>query len=331
MVRDSSRIAAATLSSARLLLAATLLLFAAFPAAAVVLVPPGNRHAEQPAVPGGSRHRTEALKTTYEAKYQKIYHLLRTDADLRAKIRTVATQYGIDPIHIVGALVGEHTYNVDAYDRLQTYYVKAFSYLDSSFTFSYRGENVDDFVRRPQFAACSAMHDSYDLWTCRNDVWEAKFRSKVVDGKAFPDNRFSAVFFQPFYAGQTFGLGQLNPLTALEMSDLVHRVSGLPELSSSNPKQVYKTIMDPDLTLPYVAATLKKSIDAYRNIAGFDISQNPGITATLYNVGDPEARAEALKRENDQRAKKGEEPRLPEENYYGWLVNDKLPELQSLF
>ena len=59
--------------------------------------------------------------------------------------------------------------------------------------------------------------------------------------------------------------------------------------------------MDPDLTLPYVAATLKKSIDAYRTIAGFDISQNPGITATLYNVGNPEARAYALKAENEQR------------------------------
>ena len=24
-------------------------------------------------------------------------------------------------------------------------------------------------------------------------------------------------------------------------------------------------------------------------------------------------------------------PKLPEENYYGWLVNEKLPELQALF
>ena len=62
--------------------------------------------------------------------------------------------------------------------------------------------------------------------------------------------------------------------------------------------------MDPDLTLPYVAATLKKSIDAYKSIAGFDISQNPGLTATLYNVGNPEARAYALKAENDERARR---------------------------
>ena len=115
------------------------------------------------------------------------------------------------------------------------------------------------------------------------------------------------------------------------MSDLVHRVSGLPRLDAGNPNQVYETIMDPDLTLAYVAAALKKSIDAYREIAGFDISQNPGITATLYNVGNPEARAHALKARERRARPRGEPPRLPEENYYGWLVNEKLPELRALF
>ena len=76
---------------------------------------------------------------------------------------------------------------------------------------------------------------------------------------------------------------------------------------------------------------MRKGIDAYRDIAGFDISQNPGITATLYNVGNPEARASALKAENARRRDEGQPERLPEENYYGWLVNDKLPELQALF
>ena len=80
-----------------------------------------------------------------------------------------------------------------------------------------------------------------------------------------------------------------------------------------------------------MAATLKKSIDAYRTIAGFDISHNPGITATLYNGGDPERRARVLRAENDRRAAAGEPPKLPEENYYGWLVNDRLADLQALF
>lgn len=307
------------------------LAFGVVAAQAATPVPPGNRNAEQPDVPGASAKRTQALKTTYDAKYRKVYRLLKNDDKLRKKIVQVSAEYGIDPMHMVGAIVGEHTYNVDAYDRLQTYYVKAASYLTNSLSFSYDGEDIAQFVQRPQFSACDGEQGSYDVWTCRERVWDKNFRGKQVGGQSFPNKRFSAVFFQPLYAGQTFGIGQLNPLTALQMSDLVSKVSGLPRLDAAEPNKVYETIMDPDLTLPYVAATLKKSIDSYRSIAGFDISQNPGITATLYNLGNPEERAAALKRDNAERASKGEEPRYPEENYYGWLVNEKLPELQALF
>lgn len=297
------------------------------PAAAATLVPPGNRLETQPRIPAASANRTRASQSTYEAKYKKVYALLQNDSGLRSKIKDAARKYGIDPLHIVGAIVGEHTYNVDAYDRLQTYYVKAVSYFQTSFSFAYNGESIGDFIARPQFSDCDDQRDSYAAWSCRERVWDRSFRGKSVDGKSFPNDRFSAVFFQPFYAGQTFGIGQLNPLTALQMSDQVAKVSGFPRLDAGDAKQVYRTIMDPDLTLAYVAATLKKSIDAYRDIAGFDISKNPGITATLYNVGNPEQRARALKAEN---AKRGT-PRMPMENYYGWLVNDRLDELKALF
>ncbi|MBZ9873644.1 DUF1402 family protein [Mesorhizobium sp. BR1-1-9] len=302
-----------------------------FGADAATIVPPGNRNAEQPGIPGASSRRTQATNTTFQAKYRKVYALLQNDADLRGKIKKAASVYGIDPMHIVGAIVGEHTYNVDAYDRLQTYYVKAISYLSSKLSFAYDGEDITDFVQRPEFRKCTGLSDSYDLWECREQVWNRSFRGKTVGSEDFPNDRFGATFFQPYYAGQTFGLGQLNPLTALQMSDLVHKVSGLPKLDVGDPNAVYKTIMDPDLTLPYVAATIRKSIDAYKSIAGFDISGNPGLTATLYNVGNPEQRAYALKAENDKRSAAGEPVKLPEENYYGWLVNDKLPELKALF
>lgn len=298
---------------------------------AATSVPPGNRNLEQPAIPGASARRTKALKTTYDAKYEKVVALLQRDVKLRRKIRQTAEIYQIDPLHMAGAIVGEHTYNVDAYDRLQTYYVKAISYVNSGLTFEHDGENIDDFVQRPEFDRCSPLTKSYDLWTCRERVWNKKFRGRTVDGTSFPNDRFSAVFFQPFYAGQTFGIGQLNPLTALQMSDLVANTSGLPQLDHKNPGQVYKTIMDPDLTLPYVAATIVKSIDAYRDIAGYDISENPGITATLYNLGNPEERARALKAENKALSESGQNPRMPTENYYGWLVNDRLDELRPLF
>ena len=300
-------------------------------AAAVITDPPGNRHATQPAVPRGSFLRTWETRSSFGRKYDKIRDLIARDATLRAKIRKIAATYRIDPMHIVGALVGEHTYNVDVYDQLQSYYIKAISYADHRFRFEYRGEWVSDFIQRPEFSVCSGLHGSWSVWGCRDDVWERRFRGHVVGGEAFPDKRFSAVFFQPFFAGQTFGLGQINPLTALKLTDTVHRFSGYERLTDRRAADVYDAIMDPDKSLAYVAAAIRKSIDAYRSIAGIDISGNPGITATLYNVGSPDRRAAALAAVNRQRAARGEPPLMPQENYYGWLVNDRIADLRAAF
>ncbi|MBB4954712.1 hypothetical protein H4S14_002724 [Agrobacterium vitis] len=294
-------------------------------ASSVRMVPEGNRNAEQPPIPGASKQRTKETKSTFDLKYDKIIDLLTRDRDLVAKIKKVAAAYGIDPLHMIGALVGEHTYNVDAYDTLQSYYVKAASYAGNTFRFAYEGETVDQFVARPEFAQCNQFKDSDRLWTCRNDVWQDKFQGKRVDGKSFPNNRFSAVFFQPFYAGQTFGLGQINPLTALMLTDMVHRVSGFAKLDEKDASGVYKAIMDPDISLAYMAAIIRKSIDDYKTIAGVDISDNPGLTATLYNLGDSAARARALANRNA-----GGATVWPEENYYGWLINDRLKQLKGL-
>ena len=310
------------------LLALVACLSAVAPAWALVVVPEGNRETEQPAIPGASKKRTADLRTSFEAKYERVLKLLKDDAGLRDKIKSVSKAYGIDPVHVAGAIVGEHTFNVDAYDRLQTYYVKAVSYVNSNFAFENEGEKVTEFVERPQFEDCDEADGSYAVWICREQVWDKTFRGKTVDGQKFPRETFSKTFFQPFYAGQTFGLGQLNPLTALQMSDLVNKVSGLPKLQAKDARKVYETIMDPDLTLPYVAATLKTSIDAYKSIAGFDISKNAGLTATLYNLGDPKGRAEALLAKNG--GKKGGRIQ-PQENYYGWFVNEKIEDLKSLF
>ncbi len=299
--------------------------------AGLVVDPPGNRQATQPAIPRGSFLRTWETKSSFDKKYEKIRDLITRDGALRAKIRRVAATYGIDPIHIVGALVGEHTYNVDVYDRLQSYYIKAISYADHRFRFAYGGETVTHFVQRPQFASCASQQGSWKKWSCREDVWERNFRGRVVGGEAFPDKRFSAVFFQPFYAGQTFGLGQINPLTALKLTDIVHRVSGYAKLDDRHAADVYDAIMDPDKSLAYVAAAIRESIEAYRSIADVDISHNPGITATLYNVGTPDRRAAVLAAENKRRAAGGRPPLLPRENYYGWLVNDRLKDLRAAF
>ncbi|MEN0106164.1 MAG: DUF1402 family protein, partial [Pseudomonas sp.] len=64
----------------------------------------------------------------------------------------------------------------------------------------------------------------------------------------------------------------------------------------------------------------RRSIEDYRTIAKVDISKNPGITTTLYNVGGSQQRARAL-------AARGG---WPEENYFGWFVNSKLDDLKKL-
>ena len=291
-------------------------------ALALVRVPEGNRNIEQPKVPGASVRRTRAGRTTFDDKYEKIRDLLATDKQLIGKIKKTAGDYGIDPIHIVGAIVGEHTYNVDAYDRLQSYYIKAASYAGNRFRFGYKDESISQFLERPEFLKCGTSGDSYKLWSCREGVWEKSFRGQSNGGVAFPDNRFSAVFFQPFYAGQTFGLGQVNPLTALMLSDAVSKNSGYARLDENDAAEVYESIMDPDKSLAYMAAIIRRSIDDYASIAGVDISRNPGITSTLYNTGGSAQRAAVLKARGSGA--------MPEENYYGWLVNDRIAELKSL-
>ena len=131
-------------------------------ALAIDVVPPGNRNAEQPSIPGASTRRTKAGKTSFDAKYEKVRDLIANDGQLTGKIKSIAGKYGIAPIHMVGAIVGEHTYNVDAYDRLQSYYVKAASYT-GNFRFAYDGESIGDFVARPEFAQCASKKGSYAL------------------------------------------------------------------------------------------------------------------------------------------------------------------------
>ena len=55
---------------------------------------------------------------------------------------------------MVGAIVGEHTFNMNVFDTLQTYYVKALQYMnDKTLTFTIQGELAKDFFKRPQSRA----------------------------------------------------------------------------------------------------------------------------------------------------------------------------------
>jgi hypothetical protein len=297
-----------------------------------LIVVPADYHAKsQPKIYVGAKFLTAVQGSNYSDKYKKIYGLLSRDKHLMGNIKKAAAHFGIDPIHIVGAIVGEHTYNINTYDTLQTYYVKALQYADdNSLVFAYRGETAEKFFQRPQFAKCETIDALYAKWDCRQTVWNTKFYGKIVDGRLYPRDRLHRVFFQPMFSGQTFGIGQISPIAALMVTDQVHAKAGLPLLTIDHASQVYQQIMNPDTSVEYVAANIRASIDAYKRIAGFDISQNPGITATLYNLGDAVTRASQLRAINQARAAKGQPPQYPEENFYGWFINEHVDELRKL-
>jgi len=297
----------------------------------ILLDPPGNRSTKQPDIYGGSWALTVLQGHSFDTKYREAYRTLADNPELIVKIKQVAKLYGIDPIHIVGAIVGEHTFNVDAVMSLQNYYVKALQYANKqSLAFEYGGESVEHLFARPEFVGCTAMPTDYELWDCRQTIWNEHFAGHIVGGRLYPSGRLHRVFFAPMHAGQTLGLGQLSPVAALMVTDVVHKTSGLPLLHMEDASQVYEQIMNPDTSLHYVAANIRVSIDLYRSIAGFDISQNPGITATLYNLGNAATRARALRAQNDERAKAGKPAQYPQENFCGWLVNDRLEDLRKL-
>lgn len=315
------------------LFATTGLGYAAAAAKPALIVVPADYHAkQQPRVFAGSNLLT-AIRGSggFKEKYAKVYGLLSRDKALIGKIKKAAATYNIDPIHIIGAIVGEHTYNIDTFDTLQAYYVKALEYVSAnSVTFAYNGETAANLFARPQFAACQAMKTNYELWDCRQTVWNKSFFGHFVGGRRYPTDRLHRVFFRPAATGMTFGIGQLSPVAALMVTDLTHAKSGLPLLSIDNAPQVYQQIMNPDTSVIYIAAQIRAAIDMYRNIAGFDISQNPGITATLYNLGDAATRARQLRAINEDRKAKGQPPMFPQENFYGWFANEKAPELRKL-
>ena len=298
----------------------------------IVVVPASYHSATQPPVAGQSFMLTLMQQGgSWDDKYHHAVEMLSRDKGLMANIKKAAKLYGVDPVAVVGAIVGEHTFNMNVLDSLQTYYVKALQYVNNkTLTFQYQGESAEDFFKRPQFATCEAMTANYDKWDCRETVWNRQFFGKAAGGKSWPIDRLNRVFFQPMYSGQTFGVGQIGPVAALMVTDIVHKKSGLPLLTMDNAPQVFQQIMSPDASMHYIAASIRVSIDNYKRIAGFDLSQNAGILATLYNLGDSATRSADLKAANDERAKNGQPPQYPQENFYGWFVNEKVADLRKL-
>lgn len=105
------------------------------------------------------------------------------------------------------------------------------------------------------------------------------------------------------------------------------------ERTDRRPRNV-KGVLDAVTSVPgnleYAAALLAEARVAYRDLAGFDIAGNPGVLATLYQLGSPAVRARRLAEQNDQRRARGERILPPQVNAYGAFVNRHAGEIATI-
>lgn len=88
---------------------------------------------------------------------------------------------------------------------------------------------------------------------------QTMFCGKQIQARFFDDDPqkfwdFRRAARQPF--------GQVSPLTALGVTDLVNKVSGLPKLTPSKPQTIYRDVMAPDRSIVYIAAIVRDAISA---------------------------------------------------------------------
>lgn len=104
----------------------------------------------------------------------------------------------------------------------------------------------------------------------------------------------------------TFGLGQLNFAAAREAEDYIAKIEKRAPLSDT---ELSDALLIPEKAIYYVGAVVRKIQDDYKK-QGFDISKNPEILATVYNLGKSEQKALESKQNN----------RMPRPNYFGFFV-----------
>ena len=112
------------------------------------------------------------------------------------------------------------------------------------------------------------------------------YNKKYRGTKDYPNKNFVFTFFNPYGAGLTYGLGQLSPIRILLTNDIAVKMGKMKKIEPTNTEDLYFSTLDVDTNINYVAASVVASITNYKKYAQFDISNNIGVIATLYNLGD---------------------------------------------
>ena len=243
------------------------------------------------------------------------------------RIAKIAPRYGVSPEVVAACIIGEHVFNVTLIDNFQSYFINIYSsWVDKH---SATQHLYLALLKEPDIEKIlnSNTLTDYDKWDTIFDVYNQKYRGK----DDYPDSGFIFSFFNPYGAGLTYGLGQLSPVRVLLTNDIAVKLGGLKRIKPTDTEAMYFATLDVDSNINYVAASAVVSILNYNKYANFDISNNIGIIATLYNLGAEKRRAIQLAKINESRVKENKEIELPVENFYGWYMNKKEKDIKELF
>jgi hypothetical protein len=254
-------------------------------------------------VPVTSTARTELAKSLGQRKIPEIMRALEAEGLLKEAVR-VARKFGIDPLHILGPIVGENTFNGFIDRTLQDHYHQMFAQ-----------PNIETMTRT--MARLTQVADGRGCFEAPiSNYW--KWRCLLFYSTI--DNSNGGLMAGGFYSikgSGTFGIAQMQPFLLWSLNDIVSRTMGYKKFPITDLESPMKVIFDNRQMLAYLAANATVSIEVYKMVAGVDISQNPGLTTTLYNLGDEYRHAYDF----NQRRSRGTQQELPKVNYLGWYVN----------
>ena len=259
-----------------------------------------------------------------DKKFNSVVNTLKKEG-VFDKIKKIAPLYQMAPEAVAASIIGEHVFNVGIVDQFQNYFMSIYSkWVDKHSSVHHIYLN---FLKEPEVSSVlKSSNSDYEKWDTLMDLYNQKYRGK----QNYPNSSFIFSFFNPYGAGLTYGLGQLSPARILLTNDLAVKHGGLKKIDPTDTQAMYFATLDVETNIHYVAATNLASIINYKKYAEFDISQNIGVIATLYNLGNEKKRAQALHKINEQKIKNNQSLEFPVENFYGWFMNKKEEQIKQL-
>ena len=261
-----------------------------------------------------------------DKKFSTVVETLRKGGVFE-KVAVISKKYGVSPQAVAACIIGEHVFNVHLVDNFQGYFIYAYSKWIEQYDTA--RDQYLALLKEKDIAALlqdKSLND-YERWDTIFNVYNTKYRGT----KEYPNSNFLMAFFNPMRAGLTYGLGQLSPTRILLTNDIAVAKGGLKKIDPTHTDELYQSTLDVDTNIHYVAASVVAEIEQYKKHAQMDISQNIGVIATLYNLGDEKRRALKLAKENDTRTDQDKSLMYPKENFYGWYMNKKEAQIRALF